>query len=95
MFSYILTGEPPSQNGVNPQSISNIRIPRDHLVNSSVPNLGHSICNVPIDRLVVTFARHYFWSEVVWCAAERPGDVRHIFGKAEIGNLDMAVSVEK
>jgi hypothetical protein len=50
---------------------------------------------LPIDRLVVTFGGHHFWSQIVWCATKSPGDIWDLLRKTEIGNLDMAVSVEQ
>lgn len=50
---------------------------------------------IPIDRFVVTFGCHNFWSKIVWGSAERPGDVWNIFSKSEISNLDMAMTVEE
>ena len=49
----------------------------------------------PIDRFVVSLRCHDLRGEVVWCSAKRPGDVWYVFGKAKIGDLDVAMPVEQ
>jgi hypothetical protein len=51
--------------------------------------------NSPIDRLVVTLGRDNLGSQVIWSTAESPSNVGNFFGETEIGNLEMAVSVEE
>lgn len=51
--------------------------------------------HLPVDGLVVPLRRHDFGREVVWRSAQRPCDVGHLFGKAEVGDLEMAVAVEE
>jgi hypothetical protein len=50
---------------------------------------------VPVDRLVVALGRDDLGREVVGRAAQRPGDVRHLFREAKVGDLEVAVAVEQ
>ena len=50
---------------------------------------------LPVDRLVVTFRGHDLGSEIIWGTAERPSDIRNLLGETKIGDLEMAVPVEK
>ena len=50
---------------------------------------------VPIDRFVVALRCHDFRRKIVRSTAKRPCDIWHVFGEAEIGDLDMAMSIEK
>jgi len=56
--------------------------------------VGIESCS-PVHGFVVTFRGYHFWGKVIGCTTKRPGNIWHVFGKAEIRNLDMAVSVEK
>lgn len=51
--------------------------------------------NSPINGLVVSLGRDDFGSQVIWSTAKSPSNVRNFFGETEIGNLEMAVSVEE
>lgn len=50
---------------------------------------------LPVNGFVVTFRGHHFWRQIVWCSAKRPGDIWDFFGKAEVGNLQMTVSIQE
>ena len=51
--------------------------------------------DAPINRFVVSLRGHYFRRQIVRRAAKSPCNIRYVFCKAEIGNLDMPVSVEE
>jgi hypothetical protein len=68
MFWYTFIDEPPSQNGVDPQSISKMRMPSDHL-SLTERVLAEWIKNIPVDRLVVASKGYNFRRMVFGCAA--------------------------
>ena len=82
---------------MKPQSISKMRIPSDHLEKLvSRKNVERrKEANSPINRLVVTLGRDDFRSEIIRSTAKSPSNVGNFFGETEIGNLEMAVSVEE
>jgi hypothetical protein len=47
----------------------------------------------PVNRLVVALGGNHLRGEIIGCTTKGPCDVRHLFGKTEIGDLQMAVSV--
>lgn len=49
----------------------------------------------PIHRLVVSFGCHNLWREIVWSTTQSPCDIGDIFGEPEIGDLDVAMSVQQ
>jgi hypothetical protein len=50
---------------------------------------------LPVDRLVVSFARHNFWSQIVWRSTQRPCNVWDLLGEPKIRNLEMSMPVEQ
>ncbi len=80
---------------MNPQSISNISIPRDHLKWLS-DTIGPQLQEyVPIYRLVVAFRRDYFGRKIVRRSTQRPRDVRDFFGEPKISDFQVAMPVEQ
>lgn len=101
MFSYMRMGEPLSQKGVYPQSISYIKIPRDHLImcqpaihyysSINLENRNHS----PVHRLVVAFVRDYLRSQIIRCTTQRPRLVWHSLCEAKVGDFEMSMPVQQ
>jgi hypothetical protein len=78
---------------VKPHSISKIKMPSDHL--GELAHTGNARrADVPVDRLVVALGGDDLRREVVRGTAEGPCDVRHLLGKAKIGDLEVTVAVE-
>jgi hypothetical protein len=50
---------------------------------------------VPVHRFVVGLSLDNLWCEVVWCTAQRPGDVRDEFGESKVGELDVSIRVDE
>jgi hypothetical protein len=58
-------------------------------------SIDHKLENSPVHGLVVSFRRDHFWCEIVGGPAKCPCNVRHLLCEAEIGNLQVAMSVEE
>ena len=69
-------------------------MPSDHL-----GELAHTDnarrADVPVDRFVVALGGNDLGRQVVRGAAKGPCDVRHLLGKAKVGDLEVAVAVEQ
>lgn len=51
--------------------------------------------NVPIDRLVVALGGNDLWGKIVGRTTESPRDIDDLLGEAKVGDLEVAMAVEK
>jgi len=72
-------------------------MPRDHLFGNCKHILKAATFkqNLPIDALVVALGANNLGSEVIGRTTKSPGNVRNLFGKPKIGNLEMSMSVQE